>query len=379
MICKTNKWTEETGWEQEASSQKFDIVTYYFSPECDNKKQLLDEVKKLYQANDYIGLSTGGEIYNKEALTGSVVVSAVKFEKTNYKVLQFDIAGVKSSFQVGEVIGKELSTDDLKGLMLFADGLHTNGTQLIAGIQGNVSNDTIITGGLAGDNDKFTNTYVGLNETPEIKKIVAVALYGDNIVIGHGSCGGWDNFGPKRKITKAEDNVLYELDGQPALSLYKKYLTEEQVEQLPGSGLLFPLCIHPEDDPNSELVRTIVGVDEEKQGLIFAGEIPEGHTARLMMGSFDRLIDGAATAAEMTSDQAECIVGDRLSMMVSCIGRRLLMGQQTSDEVEAAFETMNEGVNSVGYYSYGEISPHPKTGFCNLHNQTMTITVIGEK
>jgi len=121
-----------------------------------------------------------------------------------------------------------------------------------------------ITGGLAGDGPDFVKTVVGLNETPSENKVVAVGFYGESIKVGYGSFGGWDTFGHTRKITRSEENVLFELDGKPALELYKNYLGDK-AKDLPASGLLFPLSIKTDEHAKDELVRTILSVNEAQQ------------------------------------------------------------------------------------------------------------------
>jgi hypothetical protein len=206
----------------------------------------------------------------------------------------------------------------------------------------------------------------------------AVGFYGSAIRIGHGSAGGWDPFGPLRRVTRSQGNVLLELDGQPALALYERYLGEDDAKGLPSTALLFPLIIQDPQRPNHEVVRTIVGIDRERQAMIFAGDMPEGWMARLMRGNFDNLAAGAAEAARQAdAGLGEDMTGDAVSLMISCIGRRLLLGQRITDEVEAAIEQLR-ATTRLGFYSYGEISPHAVSGCCELHNQTMTVTSFSE-
>ena len=236
--------------------------------------------------------------------------------------------------------------------------------------------NVVITGGLAGDGPRFGSTCVGSDGEPEAGLVAAVGFCGDSIQVGHGSVGGWETFGPERLVTRADGNVLYELDGQPALTLYKKYLGPE-ADALPGSALLFPLSIRRQGDTQFDLVRTIVGIDEKAQSMTFAGDVPQGAIAQLMRGSFDRLIEGAGQAA--TESMLEPSSGDTLAVLVSCIGRKLLMGQRIADEVEAVADALGTRCTQVGFYSYGEISPHHASGVCDLHNQTMTVTTFSER
>jgi hypothetical protein len=256
-----------------------------------------------------------------------------------------------------------------------SDGLNVNGSELVAGIVSVVGEGVALTGGLAGDAGQFTETVVGVDAIPRSHLVAAVGFDGNHVRIGHGSAGGWDEFGPRRSITKSQGNVLYQVDGKPALDLYKRYLGEE-ADGLPGTALLFPMRIRDPLHPEYELVRTVLAVDHEADSMTFAGDMPQGWVAQLMRGNLDRLSVGAADAAR----QAAAGIGERdgVAILVSCIGRRLLIGQRAVEEVEAAGAELVPSMPRLGFYSYGEISPHGGTGICQLHNQTMTVTVISE-
>ena len=236
----------------------------------------------------------------------------------------------------------------------------------------------VVTGGLAGDGTHFKRTWVLKDRTPQSGYVTAVGFYGDHIRLGHGSKGGWDKFGPERQVTKSIGNVLYELDGRPALGLYKAYLGD-RASGLPATGLLFPLAIRTSQAEGKVLVRTILAVDEATQSMTFAGDIPEGVFAQLMRANFDRLIQGASEAATLTFDHHNGSHADSptLSIAISCVGRRLVLGERTEEEIEATLEILPKGSRQIGFYSYGEISPY-KSGACDLHNQTMTLTTIAE-
>nr|WP_245828623.1 FIST C-terminal domain-containing protein [Solemya elarraichensis gill symbiont] len=206
--------------------------------------------------------------------------------------------------------------------------------------------------------------------------VIPVGLYGDAVRVAHGSRGGWDLLGPDREVTHSVGNVLYTMDNQPALEVYKKYLGE-RAEGLPATGLLLPLAIRNENDDDHDTVRTILAVDEQKQSIIFAGDIPEGSHVKLMRANFDRLVDGAAEAAEQL-DMTGYENGPAICLAISCVGRRLVLGPRVEEELEAVKEVLPAGAGVIGYYSYGEISPLA-SGRCDLHNQTMTLTLIWEQ
>jgi hypothetical protein len=257
---------------------------------------------------------------------------------------------------------------------VLSDGLGVNGSQLAAGLTAGTGPHVVVAGGLAGDGERFERTWVLADGRPRPGYVSAVGFAGRHIQVGHGSRGGWIPFGPKRQVTRSDGHVLYELDGQPALQLYKKYLGERAAE-LPASALLFPLVVWSRGAVERQVVRSILAVDEATQSLTFAGDVPVGSVAQLMRASLDRLVDAAGEAADMAADPS---TGGRLAVAVSCVGRRLILSGRTVDELEAALSGLGIGTELVGFYSYGEISPIV-TGSCDLHNQTMTLAVFGER
>ncbi len=325
---------------------------------------------------EIIGCSTAGEISNGGVADGSCVITAVNFSGTRIRAATSPLRGMEDSLAAGARIGGELAATDLRALMVFGPGVQINGSALVDGIASKVGTATI-TGGLAGDGGAFAQTWTLGQAGVGDNAIVAVGLYGDALDFAHGSFGGWEPFGPARKVTRCDGNVLYELDGEPALEVYKRYLGDH-AKGLPASGLLFPFAMLGEDHNAIGLIRTILGVDEANGSLTLAGAIdPDGHL-KLMHASTDRLVNGAESAAEAAQEMHQSS-GDSLAILVSCVGRKLVMGDRVDEEVEAVAEVFGSKATLTGFYSYGEISPFTPGSACHLHNQTMTITWMGEK
>lgn len=375
MQIETLRWQKNGGWSSDATLVAADLVIYFGQRDvlCDDN--IYAQLAAIYPNAQVIGGSTGGEIFGADVLDDSVVVSAIKLDKTPIKSISVAATSPENSFESGRQLAQALQADDLRYVFVLSDGLNVNGADIVRGLYSVIDKDVIVTGGLAGDGAAFQSTCVGLNAEPTEKNVCAIGFYGDAIKIQFGSVGGWMNFGPERVVTKAEGNVLYEMDGEPALALYKKYLGED-AERLPASGLLFPLGIRENADSEHTLVRTMVGINEEDQSVTFAGEIKVGAIARLMWANFDDLVDGAQEAAKQAHGSGEH--HNALALLVSCIGRKLLMGQSISDETETVAAALHYKVPTIGFYSYGEICHDQFTGKCNLHNQTMTVTVMYE-
>lgn len=321
-----------------------------------------------------IGGSSAGEICGESVWDDSVVLTAVEFEHSRVSGACVALDDDTSSRGGGAELARRLIADDLRHVFVLCDGIHVNGSEVVDGLASVLPADVTVTGGLAGDGPRFERTIVMHDGESVERAIVGVGLYGDQLRIGCGSMGGWDPFGPYRTVTRSNGNVLHELDGESALSIYKRYLGEH-AKDLPASGLLFPLTLRrsSEDEP---LVRTILAVDEEAQTLTFAGDIPEGVEARFMKANFNRLVDGAGQAAR--ASQASLTEAPELGILISCVGRKMVLGPRIEEEVEAVRDVLGPGATLTGFYSYGEISPFSHEARCSLHNQTMTVTTISE-
>ncbi len=323
------------------------------------------------------GCSTAGEILGSRVYDDSIVAVLVYFNSVRIRAVAQSTTKKVDSQTAGRLAAEKLTDSDLRHVLMLSDGISANGTALVAGFYEKLGPGVAITGGLAGDGSRFEKTFVGLGRDVRRDQVVAIGFYGPGLVVGYGSRGGWEGFGPRRHITRSQGNTLFELDGQPALELYKRYLGE-RASGLPSTGLLFPLELIKDIAEKEGLVRTILAVDEKTQSLTFAGDMPEGWYVRLMKASNDQLVAGAANAAE-DAIRATPPAGSALAILVSCVGRRLVLGQRIEEEVEAVAGVLPERAETVGFYSYGEACPSGGSDFSRFHNQTMTITVLSEK
>jgi hypothetical protein len=335
--------------------------------------EVFELLRSRYPEATLIQVSTAGEIAGSRVLDETVVCTHIQFSHTPFRVIATRADEFKTSADCGDYIGKRLLEDDLKHILVLSEGTQTNGDLLVEGLRQSVGEQVLITGGLAADAGRFEKTFVGVDAPAKPGVIAAIGFYGNHLRVAHGSRGGWDPFGPMRKVTKSHGNVLLELDGRNALELYKTYLGDKS-DSLPGSALLFPLCIV---EGNNLVVRTILNIDESAGSMTFAGDIPQGATVQFMMANFDRLIDGAATAA-VDSSRLIGVEEPELVLMVSCVGRKIVLGPRIEEEVESVVEVFGGKPVYCGFYSNGEISPVTGGTVCSLHNQTMTITTYSE-
>lgn len=334
----------------------------------------LDEITNIFQNSLIIGSSTSGNILMDEFKENSLVMTVIQFSKTHLKLSTKKINAMNKSFVIGKEIAQELNATDLRTAFVLSDGLSVNGSQLTEGFNTVFPPYIKVSGALGGDNEAFKSTWTIIKGKAASHQISAIGFYGDYICFDHTSKNGLDKFGVQRLVTQSKDNILYELDGKPALEIYKKYLGEK-AKELPASALYFPISVENKD--SKEIIRTIIAVNHTEKSMTFAGDIPEGSYVTFMKANHDRVIDAAAEAA------SELVLKEYngeplLDIAVSCVGRKLTLKQRVEEELEATLEILPENTLQVGLYSYGEISPTPQK-CCELHNQTITLTTIWEK
>lgn len=350
------------------------LVIGFGSRELISKPQSFQNIQGKFPNAQIVLCSSAGEIFGVDVFDDTISLIVLSFASTQIYTAEVNIDKFDNSFEAGKVLYNSLPQENLKLVFILSDGGKVNGSELVKGLNLSKPEDVLITGGLAGDGAKFEQTFVGLNAVPQSGNIAAIGFYGDRLEVGHGSIGGWESFGLERTVTKSDYNVLYEIDDKNALDLYKTYLGK-YAEELPGSALLFPLSIKLSEN-QEPIVRTILSIDEKAQTMTFAGDIPVGSKVRFMKANFDRLIDAASDAASNCLAMNES--KPKLAILISCVGRKLILANRIDEEVEAVAEIFGTNTVIAGFYSYGEISPLKPMTNCELHNQTMTITCINE-
>lgn len=378
MRIEQSKWSDALGWQPALAGKtgtETQLVLLFGSVSVLRAGKYWADLKQAFPQAHVLGCSTAGEIYGTQVVDDSLVATAVHFAHTQVQGCAIQLQAGESSFAAGKRLGKTVSPEGLVHVFVLSDGLQVNGSDLVKGLMQSLPEGVAITGGLSADGDRFQETLVLCDGSPRSGTIAALGFYGDRLKVGYGSMGGWLPFGPERMITASQGNTLYQLDGQPALQLYKKYLGE-RAHGLPATGLLFPLSLRTQTD-NRRIVRTILSINEADQSLTFAGDLPQGSFAQLMHANVDRLVEGATGAAEISAQFAGK-ANPELAILVSCVGRKLLLQQRIEEEVEGVQAVIGEQAILTGFYSYGEISPFAPGAVCELHNQTMTVTTLSE-
>lgn len=374
MRSQQIRWSETSGWSgyNAIESLSSNLVLVFIDHPKSLSDEWFEELRSLFPNAVIAGVSTAGNVLDTLITDQDAVATAITFDRSLVRCVSGIVKDYVDIETLGSDLGRKLMDDSLRHVLILSDGLSVNGSGLARGFSEVLPDGVTITGGLAGDGTRFGTTYVIADAPAQTGMVAAIGFYGDTLRAKSGCFAGWDEFGPERVITQSNANVLYTIDDKPALELYKSYLGEFAVD-LPGSGLRFPISVRKNTE-STPLIRTLLAVDEETQSLTFAGDVPQGHLCRLLKTNMDLLIEHAGLAAESSKiDQND----EFLVIAVSCVGRRLVLGQLCEEELEIIRETLGDKAIITGFYSYGELSEKGESR-CTLHNQTMTLVSIYE-
>lgn len=384
MRAFSQRWSSSAGWSEPSAPVPSDAVQLVlaFGPATAPPAAWFAEVAGRWPGARLVYATGGGQIDQGEVVDDAVVLTGLAFESVRVGVhsAAFEPTGgeVAPCHAFGRALGERLAGEaELRHVIVLADGLHVNGAAFTRGLGEALPAGVTVSGGLASDGLEFVTTGVGVDAPPAPRTIVAITLSGEALAVGTASLGGWEAFGPERLVTRAVDATLFELDGERALDIYRRYLGPLAAE-LPGSALLFPLAVSAPGGRES-VVRTILGIDEDTGALRFAGDVPQGHKVRLMRATNDRLLDGAGSAARAALDAMQGVEAG-LVLCISCVGRRAVLRSRVEEEVDEVAQVAGSAL-VTGFYSNGEIAPpFGEPGKRALfHNQTMTVTVLGER
>jgi hypothetical protein len=378
MRTEQYRWSKDTGWEPQAPptllGSRAQLVLLFATPGSVQLASWHDTVRAAYPNAHFFGCTTSGQIQGTAVREDSVVVTAIEFEHTRVEAASVRInGGANAGYEAGQELGRALDPAGLRYAFAIGNAMNTNANDTVSGLNSVLPASTCLFGGCASDGHDLRDTSVICDGEPDANSIAAIGLYGDRLEVGTGSSGGWDPLGLDRLITKSKKNVLYELDGRPALPLYKKYMGSA-AEHLPASGMLFPMSLEMGD--SHKVLRGVIAVNEQDQSITFAGNVPEGAHARLMFGSSENLIDGAFTAAQQARRALQ--VPPQLLIVVSCVARQLVLKQRACEELESFHEVFEVPPAVAGFYALGEVVPVEVNGRAHFQNETLTVAALAE-
>ncbi len=376
MRTEQRIWTAAHGWSGPLGPLGgAQWVLVFGNPERLRRPETFEEIRRAYPKAYVMGCSSAGEIIGTEVKENSLVMTAVHFDRTRVQGVSDTVQDPKESHTVGERVGRRFSAEGLVHVFVLAEGVQIHGADLLAGLVSALPSGVRVTGGLAADRGFFRETVVMADGPAMTNRVAAVGFYGSSLHVATGAHSGWEAFGPERLITRSKDNVLFELDGQRALTLYQHSLGD-QAEKLPAAGLLFPLLLRA-PARRIGVLRTVLAVNDGDHSLTFGGNMPRGYFTRLLKVSFDRLIDGAVRAAAKVLDQLGGS-SPNLAILVSGVGRKMILRHRTEEEILGLHRALGKTTPMAGFHAYAQFAPFEGETGGELHNQTMTMTAFSE-
>jgi hypothetical protein len=333
----------------------------------------LSKALSIYKTK-FIGCTTDGEIAatgaEKVVFTGAAVVCLIEIDPSVFAVGFFE-GNKKASFDAGTVVGKwGKNTFSNPAFLILSSGLHADGEQLLKGLLSTAGSEVSVYGGLAGDDRLFKQTLTFTNGEFTDDGVVAIVLDGDKVELGGIATSGWIGIGAEKRVTRSKGNVVYTIDNEPALSVYKKYLSVDDSE-LPEVGVDYPLMLFRDD--GSSVLRGVMDVDKLEGSLTFAGTVPQGSRVTFSSSSGSDVIEHAKKDLEV---YYQSFSHADLLILFSCMARHLSLGPMVDEEIVAAQQKWNAPL--VGFFTYGEIGKNV-TGRCDFFNETFTLAVLRMK
>ena len=339
-------------------------------------KELINGIGDAIATPNLIGCTGAAEISTAGFSTKSAVLGGIASDQ-----IEFEVVSTKNINQDSELAGKELASlfsSKVRYVQLFSDGITGNGCALLRGINSIMEEQIPITGGTAGDAGNFNKSWQFAGRELLSDAAVAIGFTGD-FRVGTGIQSGWSPIGLPKKVTRSSGNILYELNGEPALNVYKRFLGKH-AEKLPAVGVEYPLgfysrCGNSTGDDHF-LLRASMAVNHEEGSITFAGDVPEGTMVHLTCGDKASLLEATEKAIRLAIDELEG-ANPVMAFFYSCMARKILLGQQTKEEFERVNSKLGKNVPILGFYSFGEYCRIKPGGPCLFHNESATISVIG--
>lgn len=355
--------------------QKPDVCWLFCSAQKD-VKNLLKGVHDVVNTDNLLGCTTDGEISSEGLSSGSAVLVGIVTDR-----IDFHLSAVENLSRNCESAGRKLALGLPKStryLQLFSDGITGNGCAILRGISSVFGEDLPVSGGTAGDDGRFVQTWQFAGSRMLTDAAVAVGFSGD-FQLGIGLKSGWTSIGLTKTVTASSGNKLFELNGEPALKVYERFLGK-YAHKLPSIGVEYPLGLirlgEHMGETDYSLLRATMSVNREEGSITFAGEIPEGAEVSLTCGDIASVLHASEEAARLALSD----LGDARVAMIfcySCMARKIVLGSRTGEEIALIRQAIGLHLPIAGFYTYGEYSPMRCHSASFLHNETATVSVIG--
>lgn len=357
--------------------QEVPKACWLFCAPLDGVEELIKGVCEGVGTNQIVGCTTSGEISSGGLSVNSAVLGGIAADCLDFEIVTVQGLGKDSAAAGRQLAASYSATPRL--LHIFSDGLTGNGCAILRGIADVFGDSVPVNGGAAGDNGDFVKTLQFGRDRIYSDALCGIAFYGD-FRMGTGVQSGWAPIGLSKQVTRARGKTVYELNGEPALNVFERFLGQH-AEKLPAIGVEYPLGFtkYPEGDGRQGhyVLRATMSVDRTERSITFAGEIPEGAMVNMTCGDKSSILEAAQTAAQ----EVRSVIGDTIPKVIfcySCMARKIVLGRRTEEEIERIQAEFGSQVPIIGFYSYGEFCPMGSENANYLHNETITLSVLGD-
>ncbi|MCB9755079.1 MAG: FIST C-terminal domain-containing protein [Myxococcales bacterium] len=332
----------------------------------------LEELARVFASREIelVGVTSSGEFVDDTVYEEAIVGLLLAADRASYFTRLVDGAG-KSSREVGAALGRFAAESCARpGLLVFSAGLKADGEQIVSGVLDAVDQGAPLFGGLAGDDLTLHRTSVALGESICHDGALALVFDQARVELRGVASSGWQPIGASKTVTRAEGNLVFEIDGQPAIDVYKTILHTTGSEGMMESEL--PLLVYRDD--GSAVVRTAMMTDHERGALVYAGTVRQGARVRFASPPGFEITEHAVAEVKAFQER-EAPAADAV-LIASCKGRHLALGPMVEDEIEALHELWARP--TVGFFSFGEIGRLTGSG-TDFHNNTFSLVTIRER
>ncbi len=347
------------------------LAFIYTSPSF-NIRKLVVEINK-YQFL-IVGSTTVGEIFANEELgvnekEESIVCMLVDIEPSAIALKLLQVDG-KKYYETGRAVSFWAKHNfSNPAIITITSGLNFDNDAYTQGI---VSEGVeYIFGAAAGDDLILKDTFIFSRENFSNHGAIILAIDREKIDILGARAFGWTGIGKERIVTKANKNIVYEIDGKRAIDFYKKYLNVTS-DDMPQVGIEYPLEVKMK---NGQVVyRAILDIDEEQGALIFAGHVEEKSKVRLSSAKGKEIIEHVGKSITDTFSSNKNFKPD-ITLVFPCCSRKQVLGNLVVKEIEAVYGIAKTPL--IGFFAYGEIGAFP--GGYGFHNETFVTAMLSTK
>ncbi len=325
---------------------------------------------------DFIGCSSAGEIVNGKLYNKAITITLFELERNKYRIYKTNVTA-EESYQTGiatAAFAKE-QFNNPKFVSLFT--LTIDAEQLVEGLKVGLNNGSPIYGGIAADDQKL-QPYLITADKQNKQNFQSIIFDNDAIELHSTAISGWEPIGIEYTITKSNNNIVYEINNEPALDFFVDFFgfrTDplNQVENTEASNIVntqYPIQISKE---NRSVIRSPLDVNTEDKSITLAGPVNTGDVFKFSVAPGFKVIE--ETIHGFQNFKKEVNTPEAL-ILFSCKARHYAFGPVIEDEIEAIHQLWD--VPFQGFLSFGEIGNN-KNEETYFHNSTCCLLTIKEK